>query len=135
MNWDYISGFFDADGSITFIRNNSNKHRTCQLTFSNNELKILEQIEIFVYAETGCRGSIITKKPIKSTHNTNYELKYVYLPKTVAILRHMQLLHPKKKTRSSLVLEQLEKLTPRNGKYTPELEAKRNLFIETFFST
>jgi hypothetical protein len=33
MNWSYVGGFFDADGSITLERIHSNQERTMQISF------------------------------------------------------------------------------------------------------
>ena len=45
MNWEYISGFFDADGCITISKPTKNKNKTIQISFHNNEIEILENIK------------------------------------------------------------------------------------------
>ena len=69
MSWDYISGFFDADGSLTLTINKAQQFKTVQLSFHNNELSILEEIRQFIENELGIKGSIATKKPEKEAHN------------------------------------------------------------------
>lgn len=62
MNWKYISGFFDADGSITLTRNTKNSNKTIQVSFHNNELDILEKIKTFIFENLNVNGSISRKK-------------------------------------------------------------------------
>lgn len=62
MTWEYISGFFDADGSISAVRVHSNTNKTIQVSFHNNELRILEEIKSFIFSELGIIGSITKKK-------------------------------------------------------------------------
>lgn len=132
MDWNYISGFFDADGSITFVKHHKNSMKTPQLSFSNNEKSILIEIQEFIYNELKIKGFISTKKQ----HNyTNYELKYVYIPKVLAIVNNINSLHPKKSYRINLIKNKLINIVPKNGKYNEELINKYNEFEKQFFST
>jgi LAGLIDADG-like domain len=124
MSWDYISGFFDADGSLTLTTNKAQQFKTVQLSFHNNELSILEEIRHFIENELGIKGSIATKKPEKEVHNVAYDLKYVYFSKVNRILSLINSNHPKKSHRIKISFE-LELVTPRNGKYNNELLMKR----------
>lgn len=133
MNWQYISGFFDADGSITYTNRRKGRNKTVQLTFTNVHLNILTDIEKFIRKETGGKGFFKTKHPKKDTHQTSYELMYVDLPKTLAIIEKMRLVHPIKKFKCKLI-KYLKTITPRNGKYTEELLIKRERFEKKFFS-
>lgn len=116
MSWDYISGFFDADGSLTLTTNKAEQFKTVQLSFHNNELSILEEIRQFIEIETGVKGHIAVKKREKENHNTAYDLKYVYFKKVNLILNHINSKHPKKRHRIRVSFE-LEMITPRNGEY------------------
>jgi intein-encoded DNA endonuclease-like protein len=133
MSWDYISGFFDADGSLTLTTNKAQQFKTVQLSFHNNELSILEEIRQFIEDELGIKGSIATKKPEKEVHNVAYDLKYVYFSKVNKILNHINSRHPKKSHRIKISFE-LELVTPRNGKYSDELLMKRKAFENEFFA-
>src|SRR3989304_413205 len=44
MNWDYIAGFFDGDGSISF----SKMHKQWLITITNKNEKVLKQIRNFI---------------------------------------------------------------------------------------
>lgn len=78
MTWEYISGFFDADGSITVVKVHSNTNKTIQVSFHNNERDILEKIKGFIFSELGILGSITKKKCQKIHHGVAYDLKYTY---------------------------------------------------------
>ena len=133
MNWDYITGFFDADGSITLSKHHNAPYKTVQVYFHNNELALLEEIRDFIEKETGIKGVILTKKPAKIEHRTAYDLRYIYFRTANRILKNMPSKHPKKRHRISISFE-LEKLTPRNGKYTEVTLARRLEKEKEFFA-
>ena len=133
MNWNYISGFFDADGSITFTSSRKGKPKTSQISFHNTELTILEEIKDFILQEIGIKGFISKKKSYKENHSTSYDLKYNYLKKCLELSKHMKPIHPKKVKRLQS-LPELQKLTPRNGKYTEELLTKRESLLESILT-
>ena len=116
MTWEYISGFFDADGSITVAKYQKNEQPTIQISFSNNEKNILEEIRDFIKKEININGSISKKLPKKETHSINYELKYVY-KNAYCLSKYLNPLHDKKAYRIK-IYEQIQQATPRNGKYT-----------------
>ena len=123
MNWEYISGFFDADGSISLIHLKNSKNKTVQIFFHNNEKDILLSIEKFIKDELNIKGFLSVKKARKKNHSISFDLKYIYLTKCVALLNNMNTIHPKKKHRKNITFK-LKEVTPRNGKYT-----RKNLFI------
>ena len=132
MNWNYISGFFDADGSITLANPGNAKYKTVYLSFHNNELSILESIKKFIEKETGIKGVIVEKKPRLKNHNIAYDLKYDFLPKVIAISEKLKIKHPKKLHRIKIA-HQIAEIVPRNGKYTAELLKSRKNLEELFF--
>lgn len=133
MNWQYISGFFDADGSITFVRNHKNEERSPQISFSNNYKEILIEMRDFIEEELNIKGTITKKKAQKDTHSDNYDLSYNYFPKALLLKKKLKLKHPKKIWRFNLLL-QLNACTPRNGKYTQEIKNERDRLTKEFFS-
>lgn len=132
MNWDYISGFFDADGSITLSSPGNSKYKTVFLTFHNNERVILEKIEGFIKNELNIKGVIVEKKPKSEKHSPSFDLKYDYFEKSIAIAKELSIYHPKKKHRIEIA-KKLAELIPRNGKYTEELLGKRIELEKLFF--
>jgi intein-encoded DNA endonuclease-like protein len=133
MNWEYITGFFDADGSVTIAKNGKGRHRSPQISFHNNELDILLAIQSFILKELSVKGHISKKKKAKEHHGQQYDLKYVDFPKCILILKKINTLHFKKKKRFNII-EKLYLLTPRNGKYTQNLIDQKNILETEFFT-
>lgn len=131
MNWKYITGFFDADGSITMISRNKGKKKSIQVSFHNNELNILEEIQSFILEDINVKGHISMKKAQKETHNDSYELKYIYR-RGFEVANHINSLHPKKIHRIKYA-NLIQKATVRNGKYTEEQKELRDKLVEEFF--
>jgi len=132
MNWQYITGFFDADGSVTLVKLSKGENKSPQVSFHNNELDILTSIQEFIEKELDIKGYISTKKKAKEHHNQSYELKYVHFPKCNKIGNALECIHPKKDKRFKVISE-LYKLTSRNGKYTEDILEKRKLLENKFF--
>lgn len=131
MNWDYITGFFDADGSITACVMHKGGNRTIQVSFSNNEIDILNQIKDFIEKDIGIKGHISKKKTYSLNHNTPYELSYRYL-NGLKVANKMLSIHPKKLHRIK-IYNLIQANTKRNGKYTEIELLKRNNLINEFF--
>lgn len=132
MNWKYITGFFDADGSITLAVISRGRKRSPQLSFHNNELEILLDIKEFIQKELGLKGFISSKRKAKEHHNQAYDLKYVDFKKCTEIIKYIKSIHPKKKKRFE-VINKLYFFTPRNGKYTEDMLKQRKTLEEEFF--
>lgn len=133
MNWEYISGFFDADGHITLSSMNKGKNKTVCIGFTNIDLNLLEEIKTFIDKEISGKGSI-SKRTSKEVHHSDcYNLVYRY---NVGLLvaEKINSRHYKKKEKIKLVLEKYKSLTPRNGKYTDDMLKMREKFINEFFS-
>lgn len=131
MNWDYVSGFFDADGSVTLVNLSNSKNKTIQLSFHNNELSILNSIKTFIDSEIGCNGVISTKKPRKINHSVSFDLKYSY-SSALDVANRISTIHPKKKHRIE-IYQKIQEVTPRNGKYTDDLRKRRSELEELFW--
>ncbi|MFH6985582.1 LAGLIDADG family homing endonuclease [Marinoscillum luteum] len=120
MNWSYISGFFDADGSIQLNRIHRNQLPSPVMTFHNNERVILELIKAFIYDELNVNGTIVTKK--KEGYADQFELRYSYFSKFKAIVGELVIHHPRKLKRIEFI-QKYQGLSKRNGKYSnQELE-------------
>ncbi len=132
MTWDYITGFFDADGSITLSNPGNSRYKTVSLSFHNNELEILNKIKRFIEKEIGVKGVIVEKKPRSINHNISYDLKYDFFNKVLLISENLKIEHPKKKHRVKIAKE-LNTIIPKNGKYTPKLLERRAELEQLFF--
>ena len=131
MNWNYISGFFDADGSITAVANRKGKNKTIQISFHNTQVNILEDIKEFIFEDIGVKGTISVKPAKKENHSTSYDLKYVYA-KGLKVANKMSLVHLKKIHRIE-VYNKIQLKTKRNGKYTEKEQQERDDLIIEFF--
>ena len=132
MNWDYISGFFDADGSITFAKAGNSKNKTISISFSNVHKEILVSIKEFVKVELGINGFISRKQAKKESHSTSFQLQYVYFTKCIPLIEKINSIHPKKKHRFAIA-NKLYEYTPINGKYSKfQKEMRINLEKEFF---
>ncbi len=131
MNWEYVTGFFDADGSISLVKKNKNRERSPQISFHNNELNILLDIQNFILLELNIKGFISKKKKIKEHHGQQYDLKYEGFPKCILLGNNLSSIHYKKIKRISL-MSLIHAVTPRNGKYD-EQTLKTRLELESQF--
>lgn len=125
----YITGFFDADGSVTLSRSRKNEMKSPQVSFHNNERVILEEIKRYFG-----HGSISKKKARKDTHHDSYDLKMSH-QKAILVLEQMYpyMLHPKKRYRTKLILEEYSLITNRQGHYTGRMLIAKYDFEERFF--
>ncbi len=132
MNWEYIAGFFDADGSVTIAKCSKGRQRSPQISFHNNEIDILIAIQAFIFKELSIKGHISRKKKAKEHHGQQYDLKYVNFPKCIKLVNNINTIHSKKKNRFGII-SKLYSLTPRNGKYTEDILEQRNILELEFF--
>lgn len=132
MNWEYITGFFDADGSVSIVKKGEGRQKSPQISFHNNEIDILIAIQAFIFRELSIKGFITIKKKAKEHHGQQYDLKYTDFAKCTVLADKMATIHPKKKKRFE-VIKELQALTPRNGKYTEDILYRRSILEDKFF--
>jgi hypothetical protein len=131
LSVEYISGFFDADGSISLIRIHPNEQKSIQVSLCNNERLVLMRMKEYLFKNYKIKGSVSKKKPRKHGHSANYELKYTRNSalKLIALLNS---LHPKKKYRIDIATKYYQVVTIRNGKYN-ETQLMRKAAFERLF--
>lgn len=86
MNWDYIAGFFDGEGSLSFSVGKTNKeHRVFRLflSLSNNNYEVLEKAKSFLEMGT------IHTKPSKNPNARTSHLFQVSGFKILPILKEL----------------------------------------------
>ena len=132
MNWEYITGFFDADGSVSLVRKAVGRNKSPQISFHNNEIDILIAMQAFIFKELSIKGFISTKKKAKEHHGQQYDLKYTDFAKCIALVNKIATIHPKKMKRFELI-KKLHSFTPRNGKYTEDILYQRSILEDEFF--
>jgi hypothetical protein len=135
MNISYISGFFDADGSITMCHNLKNdKFKTIKIDFTNIELELLKSIQSYLFVEHNLKLFISTKPSKRSAHSISYSLSLSSNQKCITLCKLLKSNHPKKLHRINTIIKYHDKVTNRNGKYT-EQQITRKLAYERLFSS
>lgn len=133
MSIDYISGFFDADGSILIANSRKNSpYKTISITFTNTELQIIQNIQTYLLQQYNVKGYISKKTPKKSNHKTCYSLSYPYTSAEI-LCRILKSNHPKKAHRINVFNKYYQSITNRNGKYSVN-EHSRKLAFERLFN-
>jgi hypothetical protein len=123
----YIAGIIDVEGTISLTRRHRNDNRQLETSISNTDIALLKFLKDSVGA-----GRIT----IKRTNQDNHTKSATY---SISNRQALGLLEPVsgylktyKAKRAQIVLQNYLKLTPRNGRYTPEIAEMRSEFIECF---
>lgn len=132
MNIQYISGFFDADGSITLVKRNKKENKSPHIYFTNTYLNILKSIKDFLEKEYKLKGRISTKKVYNDVHNIGYSLTYSNR-NAKSLCKLLQPVHPKKIHRINTINKYYDIVTIRNGRYTEKQLLKKKAFERLFF--
>ncbi|WP_077619434.1 LAGLIDADG family homing endonuclease [Bacillus sinesaloumensis] len=132
QTWEasYIAGIIDGEGSISLTRMHEKEHRRPCISIASTDFELLR----YVQKLTG--GVINNKKNYKpDRHMDSYTLTIKKKEDVFYTLEHIMpfLRVNKKKNRSVWILENYNNVTPRNGKYSPELLKKKAIFEEYFF--
>ena len=123
MNWDYLAGWFDADG---YVGKPPSQH-CYRIQFGNTDLEVLKQIKIFT--------EVPQKISIKKTHYNRGTGK-IYYQLTIAdhknVKRILSMFASRCITKKSAIKEALEWLNSReqNPNFNPT-GPKRNDGLET----
>ena len=119
----YLAGLIDGEGTITLSRKHKHENRQLALSISNTERPLLE----FAYTSIGA-GKITSKRTTKANHTISYTYA-IYNRQALALIKIIEpYLRSYKRMRARLIIEHYVSLTPRNGKYTPELMRARKQF-------
>jgi len=122
----YIAGLIDGEGTVTLSRKHKNENRQLCVSISSTELELVD----FVSSVTGV-GKITNKQASKSHHTHSYAYA-VYNRQALGLLEQtMPYLKSYKRKRAALILKEYLAVTPRNGKYTTEILAKKKEFEQT----
>lgn len=133
MNLNYISGFFDADGSITMVKpSKKSKYKTLKIDFTNTYLNILEEIQLFLLNNYNIKGYLSKKPKRKENHNTSFSLSYTY-NSAIDLSKLLKSFHPKKIHRLNTINKYFKNVTVRNGKYTKKQKFRKLAFERLFF--
>ena len=121
----YIAGIIDGEGTITLSRRHKKDNRQLVVTISNTEVNLLKWIK-----ETVGAGRITRKRTYHSEHTPSFTYTVENRQALTLIEQIADSLRTYKASRARLLLDRYVTLTPRNGKYTPELAKERLEFEE-----
>ncbi len=126
----YLAGLIDGEGSISLDKITKGHQRRLSVSIGNTDLKLLEWVKKIIGA-----GQISRKKAYHEKHSPSYVYRICNRQAFNLLAQiHQYIKIDTKRKRSELVLKNYIKLTPRNGKYSPEILKQRNEFIKKFFS-
>ena len=125
----YAAGLFDGEGSISLVRQKTNRSHSPQVSVASNDREVLD------WFQKRFGGSIVTKQPRQATHSVSYDWRLT----DRRALTFLQLIRPylvteRKIRRIDLLLNDYVACTPRNGRYTSKMIERKQALIETFFS-
>lgn len=119
----YIAGLIDGEGTVTLTRKHRNENRQLAVTISSTERNLLE------FAKETLGVGKITRKRVARLHHTPSFTYAVYNRQALWLLAQIQpYLRGYKAGRAQLILRDYLQLTPRNGKYTEELQQAKEHF-------
>ncbi|MCM3667996.1 LAGLIDADG family homing endonuclease [Mesobacillus maritimus] len=132
QKWEasYIAGIIDGEGTITLTRMHRREHRRPCITIASTDKELL------FYLQTITGGTISDKKNYSpNKHKDSYTLTIKNKDSVLMILRSVEfyLRVTKKRKRALWILNNYEKVTPRNGKYSSEMLNKKLEFEKEFF--
>lgn len=129
VNAAYVAGIIDGEGTITLTRNHRSENRRPVVSISSTELPLLAYVRSVIGA-----GRITRKMRTRERHSPSF----AYCISSRQALRLLAQVAPFLRTyktqRASLLLQEYVRLTPRNGRYTPEQMAAREDFESRFFA-
>lgn len=113
MNFQYISGFLDADGSITLSKKRGKYYP--RISFHNTCLEILVQIDKFIEDYLNIKSNLTKYLPQGKDRITQYTLNYDSMDAVYVLTTRLKLLHPKKYKRL-LIVKKLLQIREKEGK-------------------
>jgi LAGLIDADG endonuclease len=125
----YIAGLIDGEGTITLTGLHRHENRRLVVSISSTELPLLQ----FVVESFGA-GKITRKKTYSDRHSPSFCYAVTSRQALSLLQQVLPYLRSHKRARAELSLERYESLTPRNGKYTVDMNLKRREFEHELLS-
>ncbi|MEK3992027.1 LAGLIDADG family homing endonuclease [Robertmurraya sp. FSL R5-0851] len=126
----YIAGIIDGEGSISLTRMHKGEFRRPCISISSTDKELL------IYIKSLTDGVINNKKNYNpKRHKDSYTLTIKKKEKVFEVLEktHPYLRVNKKRARAIWILKFYDKVSRRNGKYSPTLLKQKLQFEEEFF--
>ncbi len=127
----YIAGIIDGEGSIMLQRFHTNQYPAPCVSIASTTIELLTWLK-------GTIGyGVIIKK--KNYNPEKHKLSYSFVIKQNNAIKLLEDIYPyliieSKRKRAEMIITQYKSLTPRNGRYTDELLAKKEIFYEEFIN-
>lgn len=126
---EYAAGLIDGEGSVMLTRDHVGRWRTPRVSITSTTIEFLEAMK-------DTYGGYISRHTSKTA---NWKQAWVWAVNGNACLEMLAdivpyMLEPKKKARTWHLLVHYKNLTPRNGKYTPEMLELKQQFEDEFFA-
>ncbi|MFD1358820.1 LAGLIDADG family homing endonuclease [Fictibacillus halophilus] len=126
----YLAGIIDGEGSITLTRMHSKEFRRPCISIASTDLELLSYINSIVISRINYK-----KNYYPDNHKNSYTLtikkKETVMFVLSKILPYLRI--ERKIKRTQWILDHYNIVTPRNGKYTPEMLKVKLQFEEVFF--
>lgn len=125
----YLAGLIDGEGTITLSRRHANEHRQLVVSVVSTEHHIVAWILSAIGA-----GKITRKRTASCHHSPSFTYSIGNRQALATLEQVTRYLQSYKRERARLAITEYVALTPRNGKYSPELVDARRQFEERFFA-
>jgi hypothetical protein len=125
----YIAGIIDGEGSIMLIKFHKNQLPSPCVTISSTTIELL----VWIKSKTKA-GTIVNKKNYnnkKHSDSYTYQVKYNDAINLLIDIEPYLVIEYKKK-RAKMIIEGYKRITPRNGRYSPEMLKEKEKFYEEF---
>ncbi len=127
----YIAGIIYGEGSIMLQRFHTNQYPAPCVSIASTT------IELLTWLKHAIGYGVIIKK--KNYNTEKHKLSYSFVIKHNNAIKLLEDIYPyliieSKRKRAEMIITQYKALTPRNGRYTDEQLAKKELFYEEFIN-
>jgi len=119
----YLAGLIDGEGTITLTRMHRHENRRLVMSISNNDVSLLQFVKTTVGA-----GKITTKKAYSKRHACSFAYQISNRQALDLVRQVVSYLKTYRAERAKLALSHYLRLTPRNGRYSPDVAASRREF-------
>jgi len=118
----YIAGLIDGEGTVTLSREHRGERRRLVVS-------IATELELLTYARDLIGVGKITRKATTSEkHRASFAYRITCRQALALLARVQPFLRSYKASRARFALDHYQRLTPRNGKYSPDVSAERTKF-------
>ena len=126
----YVAGLIDGEGTVTLSRRHATDRRQLVVSISSTEAEILK----WVLATVGT-GKITRKSATSPRHAPGLTYSISNRQALALLEQTARFLRSYKRIRAAMVVDQYVRLTPRNGRYTKDVEAARAAFESQLLAT